>query len=657
MYTDGKRYVDNSYRFYWDKYFRIYKRQRVDRHYEGISDPVIPEVFTIVENLVATIAGGDIKFHFTRTNEEQTNEVDALNGLLEYWLKCNKMNLRAQEWVREMLMYGTGILHITWVDDKPCIDNIPLRDFFFSPQATNMENCTYAGFVYLGDLNKMKEMKVYDDASDSMVPKYTGLDDIGPATPADAKTMDKQFKDQFNGSTFPLDEAATRQVFVALIYDLNSGKIIEIANDKQIIRQAPIPYQREEQTKMEPVINPANGQELEAERKLDAIKPFIPIAVLRDYIDTSLFLGEGEIAVIADRGEDLNDLEAMDTDNLAYQNTPMYQIDPQFSDLAPEIETIPGAVYPIPKGAIGSLPIAEIAQNLDEKKDRIIAQMEKATAADEAMAPPANAPRVTATEVVDNTTTSQNRFSTKINNMESEGYAQLGNILYKMAQIFITEKTAVRIDGPQGAYFKDFDPWDFNGEWEPGVQLKTTQDKQLLQMGQKDNQIYQILSQDPDGIFNPVEIKRWEIQHIDPSMSDEDFNKLLAPPVQKGPTDEEQRIAENLKKAEYQAISYIYQYATPFVQAQIETILNMQPDPMHEEEENTNAMEHGAKQADLLNPATDATGKPDASVVNSAPGIQAAQAKRMQPVVPPQPGAPDTANQPPVPTPAGAPAQ
>jgi hypothetical protein len=50
----------------------------------------------------------------------------------------------------------------------------------------------------------------------------------------------------------------------------------------------------------------------------------------------------------------------MQVDNNAYQNTPMYWIDPQFADLAPEIETIPGAVYPIPRNALGALGAAAI---------------------------------------------------------------------------------------------------------------------------------------------------------------------------------------------------------------------------------------------------------------------------------------------------------
>lgn len=611
MYTAARKYIDNNYRTYWDQYFRVYKRQRVNRHYEGISDPIIPEAFTIIETLVSNIAGGNISFHFRRTNEEQTTQTDVLNSLLDYYLECNDMGLRNQEWVRDMLLYGTGILHITWVNGKPKIDNCALRDFFVNPEATSAKDWRYAGMVYLGNIEVMKKAQIYDEKQDKWVPKYTGLDDIGvtPTGTADGnvKVTDKQFKDQFQGSTLGTD-APIKQIFVVLIYDLDSGKVFEIGNQKQIIYQDDIPYQRAEQTRMVQVTGP-NGQTVQVQQKLDAIEPFIPFAVLRDYIDSSQFFGEGEMAIIADRQEMLNDLESMDTDNLAYQNTPMYQIDPQFADLAPEIETIPGAVYPIPKGAISSLPIAEIAGNLDAKKDRVMESMRRATAADETIQGVAqDQGRITATEVSSTITQAQNRFSTKINNLQNEGYAQLAMILFKMTQIFVSNEIAVRIVGPMGTTFEDYNPWDYNGEWEPHATLDITEKQKQLEVGQKLNQIYLNMKDSP--VYDPVAVQRWLLKHLDPTMTDDEFNALLAktPP---GPSNEQLKTQADVQQAELQAVAQIYPKATPFVQAQIEKILGMQPDPMHEAAEQHAQMQMGAEQADLFNPHTQADGKPD----------------------------------------------
>lgn len=647
MYDDAKRYTDTGLRTQWDNYFKVYKGKRVIRNYEGVSDPVIRESHTIVETLVANIAGGNPKFHFVKTNEEQTDDTEILNGMLDYYMVCNQMGLKNQEWVREMLLYGTGILHVVWREGMPWIENVPLRDFFVDPTATCMVHginpARYAGLEYLADKEVLRKQKMYDDKTQDWVPKYKNLDDIGFETATnggsggaggDHKSMDKAFKDMFAGSTLG-DKATASQVHVILLYDLMSEKIVEIGNKKKYIYYEESHLQREEQTKTIQVEVPdlqndptgIKTKMVGIQKKLDEIKPFIPFAVLRDYVDTSQFYGEGEMAIILGDAELLNDYEAMDVDNNAYQNTPMYWIDPQFADLAPEIETIPGAVYPIPKNAMGALERPQLSGDLDTKKERIAQRMRSATAADETMqGQTQDKGRITATEVSSTIAQSQNRFSTKISNLENEGYAQLGEIIYKMVQIFVTTTTAVRILGPMGTEFKDFDPWEFNGKWEAHVELDTTIKQKQLEVGQKDNQIYMQLSEDQHGVFDPTEVKRFIIQHIDPTVTDEKFNKMLKKdqgptPAQQG---EEAQRALELHKTDMMAAVQIYDKTTPFIQSQIEGILNMTPDPIHEHEEHTNAMEMGGKQADLLNPMTTADGQADPMMANhGTPGTPA----------------------------------
>jgi hypothetical protein len=673
MYDDAKRYTDTGLRVAWDNYFKVYKGKRVVRNYEGISDPVVRESHTIIETLVANIAGGNPKFHFVQTNEEQSADTEVLNGILDYYMICNHMGLKNQEWVREMLLYGTAVLHVVWRDGRPWIENIALRDFFVDPTATCMVDginpARYAGFEYLADKDVLVRQQIYDAEKQTMVPKYQHLNDIGYDSTAnetsggasggngDHKSMDKAFKDMFNASTLG-DQATSRQIHVILMYDLLSQKLVEIGNRKAYIYYEETHLQREEQTKQVeievPDLNDPSGIATKMQKitkKLDAIEPFLPFAVLRDYVDTSQFYGEGEMAIIFGDAELLNDYESMDIDNNAYQNTPMYWIDPQFADLAPEIETIPGAVYPIPKGAMGALERPQLSGDLDQKKDRIAQRMRSATAADETMQGVSqDQGRITATEVSSSISQAQNRFSTKISNLENEGYAQLGTIIFKMVQIFVTTTTAVRIVGPMGTHFKDFDPWDYNGEYEPHVELDTTIKQKQLEVGQKDNQIFQQLSDDPHGVFDPVEVKRFIIQHVDPTVTDEKFNKMLSKQQGPSPTEQNEQLQRDLElhKTDMMAAVQIYDKTTPFIQSQIETILNMQPDPMHQQQEHTNAMEMGAKQADLLNPMSTADGQADPMMANhGAPGTPAGA-----PGADGAPGSPEVPAGPPMPTPA-----
>ena len=616
MFDDAKRYTDSGLRTKWDNYFKVYKGQRVVRNYEGIADPVIRESHTIIETLVANIAGGSPRFHFIKTNEEQTDDVDVLNGMLDYYMVCNQMGLKNQEWVRDMLLYGTGILHVSWRDGKPFIENIPLRDFFVDPTATGMTQtinpARFAGYQYLADKEALERELIFDPEATTpdvegapenqakkgaWVKRYKNLELIGPdketnSNGGDNASMDKAFKDMFAGSTLG-DKATERQVHVIRLYDLHTGRVYEIGNRKQFIYNEETWCKREEI--QEDIEVEVDGQVIKTKRSLDEIKPFLPFAVLRDYVDTSQFYGDGEMAVLMPDNELLNDYEAMDIDNNAYQNTPMYWVDPQFADLAPEIETIPGAVYPIPRNAMGALERPQLSGDLDAKKERIVARMRRATAADEAVQGVAQQKsRTTATEVQTQINQANTRFSTKINNLESEGYAQLGLIIFKFIQIFVTKRTAVRIVGTMGAYFKDYDPWEFNGEWEAHVELDSTIKQKEAMAAETDSQTYQLFANDP--AFNQIEVKRWIAKRIDPKMTDEKFNTFLAPPAQ--PKDDTQDF-----------VNVSYKDLEPYARYQWQKQVGWTPDPSLLGDMHNRMLDQAVQGADALDPATMADGQ------------------------------------------------
>lgn len=623
LFEDAKKYTNNGHRTNWDNYFKVYKGQRVIRNYEGVSDPVIRESHTIIETLVANIAGGNPKFHFVQTNEEQSSDTEVLNEMLDYYMVCNQMGLKNQEWVREMLLYGTAILGVEWREGKPFIFNIPLRDFFADPTSTGLVQTLnpagYAGYEYLADKNTMKQEEIFDAEKNAWVKRYNIPDDIGiPDKKGGAnggKGMDKNFKDLFNKSTLG-EKATENQLHVIKLHHLPTGRIYEVANKKALIYSQPTWCQREEITRTVYVDDPETEEEYEVEQKLDAIKPFLPFAVLRDYIDTSQFYGEGEMALLIYDAELLNDYEAMQIDNNAYQNTPMYWIDPQFADLAPEIETIPGAVYPIPRNAMGALERPQLSGDLDNKQEKVMQRMRRATAADEAVQGGSiGNSRTTATEVSTQLQQAQMRFATKITNLENEGYAQLGLLIFKCVQIFVTKKTAQRIVGKNGVFFKDFDPWEYNGEWEAHVKLDTTIRNEQMEVGMKRDQTYQILKDRPH--FNPIEVDRWLMKQLDKGLTDEEFNKMLLPPMP--PKDD----VKDMVVMQYKDLE-------PWARYQAQIKAGFKPDPSLLGDMQNRMLRQANEGADFMDPATTADGK-------LVPGMENVLAGEEEGAVPPMP--------------------
>lgn len=530
-FEKATNYVRDNYHSKWFDFWKAYNNKRTKIGYNSIADAFVPETRTIVESLVANIAGAQPTFEFIPTNEEQSRETKVLSELISYYWLCNHMGTKSQSWVRDAILYGTGILHVTWDAERniPLINNVPLRDFFVDPTATSLEDARYAGFRYLADKEALESEEILNPETGEMEKKYKPIVANLPestSTSHSPEELDKAKKESLMGSTLGEDDA--RQVEVIIMYYMEPGKekLIEIANRTTIIREIDTPYQQDEMTQDVEVIG-VDGVPTTQPKTIDAIAPFLPFALLRNTIDASLFYGTGDVEVIIDRQETLNDVENLDLDNLHYLNNVMWRIDPAYEDMAAEIESTPGIVIPIPRFGLEPITKPTITSDLDSKKQEIKDEMRRATAADEIIQGSApTGSRTTATEIAQVSNQAMTRFQTKVTNLESEGFAQLGSVLFKMSQIFLDQETVVRIVGPEGVAFKDFDPYEFTGYYEPHVKLDSTVKRIKEERGMKDNQLYQLL------LNNPVVNQQEVIRLIGKSLeaTDEELNKLLTLP-------------------------------------------------------------------------------------------------------------------------------
>jgi hypothetical protein len=519
-------YLRSNYHHLWRQLYRVYRNMRVKIGYEGYSDAVIPESFTIIESLVANIAGSKPKFNFLPTEEEQEQDVTTINELMNYIWENNHMDQKSQVWVREMLQYGTGVLYVAWDAETnlPIVRNVPVYDFIFDPTASSLDGAHYVGYRYLANRSDLKKAKIVDPDTGELKPMYdmSKLEEVEGSKTGDQ--LDKEIKDILNGSTVP-KTARTNQLEVIVLF-YKDGTMVTLGNRQAILAEGPSPYQAKEKTVTTQTI--VNGMPQDTKRKIPAIKPFYPFALLRDYVDPSLLLGTGELEIIMDRQETLNDVENMDLDNTSYANNIMWQIDPQYADLMPEIIAAPGLVVPIPQNALSVIQRPQATMDLDNTKNQIKEEMRRATAADEVIQGVSqDQGRVTATEVQTQLNQSHQRFSTKLNNLESEGYAQLASVLLKSCQIFITEEQAVRIIGDDGVHWKDYNPAEFTGDYQPVVKLDSTVKQMKLEEGQKLNQMYQLILNNP--AIDQKEALRFVLNNL--GAEKDEIEKLLNAPV------------------------------------------------------------------------------------------------------------------------------
>ena len=507
-FTDARHYTKDGYHDIWDDCWMIYNNQRTERsNYEGIAETFVPETFTIIESVLANVTGGKPRFEFYPTREEQQADTRVLNSLVDFYWDQNRLGLKVIPWVRDTLLYGTGILYCTWGPHGPQAQHIPLKDFFIDPTAraindpSSTGNAKFAGFRFLTTIEELKKAKVINPDFDSeqeesdknprLLPMYKNLDDLKEVERRESDDpLDKEEKDMFFGSTLG-GKAKDKQI--ECLYYVDFDRLVVVANRKIIIRDEETPFQRETQT-----VESFDDEGNEIEFELPEIPAFLPFAPLRNYIDGSLFYAKGDVEIILDSQEHLNDTAAQKIDNLSYANNSVTYLDPAYADKIDELDKIPGGIWTIPPGAVDESGYNPIGPDADNEMVRVKDEMRRATAADEIIQGASQEKgRITATEVRAQLAQAGTRFSTKLSVLEQEGYAILASVLFKLIQINITQETAVRVIGPEGTEWQNYNPGEYLGDYDPKVMLDTTARTMKMEERQKFIDFYQVASKLP----------------------------------------------------------------------------------------------------------------------------------------------------------------
>lgn len=529
-FETARKYVKDNYQSIWEECFKAYNNIRTRRGYSGVADDFVPETFSIVESLKASIAGTKPKFKYMPLREEQEQDTTVLNNLVDFYWSQNNMTEKLLNWVGDMIIYGNGIFMVSWEGDQPLIQHIPLSDFFVDPTATHLNRpeepgyARYAGYRFLTSVQQLKATKVPDPETGEMVPLYKNLDEIRNTNNDDDK-MDKDRKESFLGSTLGKD-AYKEQVEVIVYY--TRRKKIMIANRNTIIYDGENPYHRNKTTRK--VQTQVNGEMVDGEVVVPEILGFLPFAILRNYVDSNLFFARGDVEVMLPSQEALNDTASQKRDNVAYALNNMWQIDPRFKHLAEQIESVPGAVFPIPKGALTPIEKQDISPSADTEIERLRQQMRTASAADAAVQGTQQAhSRTTATEVQAQLNQASARFTTKVQNLEDEGFAQLARIIYKMVQIFVDSPMAVRVIGQEGVHWEEYEPGTYNGEYEPRVILESSAQAEAAAVAQQMQVAAQFSLNNP--IVNQKEFLREMYTSLFTKMPKDRIDELLNVPA------------------------------------------------------------------------------------------------------------------------------
>lgn len=500
-------YASGSWHQRWNDNYYLYNNNRVKVGYQGITDTFVPMTFSTVETMTSALFGSRPRFNYYAPADKDGQNTEILNALVNNYWDQDKWSIKVINWGRDMLRYGTSVIYVHWADNKPCIINVPIRDFFIDPTANSLETAKYMGRRYLTTKKELESYEIVDlekSQGDEVVfkKKYSNLDKVNNTKNASGENTDKEEKDMWYGSTVSEDAD-----LVEVIEYWTADRVISVANRAVVIEDV------------------ENYFKAKAKQNGDKYpKGLMPFCALRDYVDGSLFYAKGEIDFISDQQELLNDLTNQNIDSITFSLNQMYTLDPRYAHLLEEIENIPGAIYPVEAGALSPIVQRPVPQDAFLERSNIKNEIRETTASNEIVkgVSTQGGGQQTATEIQAQIAGAGQRLALKITQIEDEGFHQLGTIVLAMIKLFVTEPMLVKVIGKEGTRWEEFDPEEFKGEYEVEVQLETTVNSQKAQQANQAKEMFAAFLNDPE--VNQRELKKLVLQRgfdLDPDEVDE----------------------------------------------------------------------------------------------------------------------------------------
>lgn len=580
-FRNSRNYTKNGFWDTWEASWKLYNNQRVSIGYDGFADTFIPETYTEVNGIKAHLVNGNLEIEFMPTSPDQSGDPTILQSAFDYaWYK-DYMDQKIDSTLTEYLVGGNCyIWSYPGKDGFPCQVVKSSKDCFFDPMITNYEDLCkwgYGGYRYITTLDDLKSQTIVngeynetDSSSAQTTMRYKNLDQVGTfAEDTDDPTAKQDREEMLADAVLDDDEG---QVECIVYYD--KDKMVTIANRSVVIEEVDTPFQRKAST-----VNSAADDGTPISFEMPEIEAFVPVAPFRDLIDPNLWYARGDVEIIGPSQERLNDVRAQKFDNLTYQLNRMWALDPGFAQKLDEIQSVPGAVFTIPPGALEQIPTQPIGADADNEVAQIKSEMQAATGSNEAFSGTLNTTgRQSAYQINQGLVALGARFQMKVKNLENEGMRILAQNMWKIMQIFITKETPIRGNGPNGVSWSAYNPGLFLGDWDVQVKLGSTADTIKETQRQQAMQFYLLASKQPfidqQGLFITT------APQIFPGVTKNSAKSLVMPPQ---PPQQPPTVATAL------ASTLQFQDLYPDEQAEVLQEVGIQPSPIREEQTGINA--------------------------------------------------------------------
>lgn len=585
-FRNSRNYCRDGFWDTWEASWKLYNGQRVSIGYDGFADTFIPETYSEINGIKAHLLHGNLEVEFLPTSPDQSGDPATLQSAFNYAWYRDYMDQKIDSTITEYLVGGNSYI---WSypdhDGFPRQRVVSAKDCFFDPMITCYEDLCrwgYGGYRYLTTLDDLKAATVvngdYDssqaegDSNSANKPRYSNLDQVGTfAEDTDDPTV-KEDREEMLADAVIEDVDGTVECIV--YYDKDN--MITVANRSVVIEEVDTPFQRDAKT-----VQSAADDGTPVSFEMPKIDPFIPVAPFRNLVDPNLWYARGDVEIIGPSQERLNDVRAQKFDNLTFQLNRMWSLDPAFAQKLDEIQSVPGAVFTIPPGALEQIITQPIGTDADNEVALLKSEMQAATGANEAyMGTLGTAGRQSAYQINQGLVALGARFQVKVNNLENEGIRILAQNMWKIMQLFITKETPIRVNSTNGTSWSVYNPGLYLGDWDVQAKLGSTADTIKETERQQAMQFYLLASK--QSFVDQVGLFKTTAPQLFSGLTKASVAGLVLPPQ---PPTQPPTIAAGLAGDLAQIMPVLY----PDEQAELLTDLGIQPSPLREEQTGINA--------------------------------------------------------------------
>ena len=445
----------------WYKLYRSYAEEKK----EG-SNLFIPYIYAIIETIVPRIISAAFSARpylgILPTKPETEENAKMMEKLIDYQLiQVTGFITTAVSWVKETLLYGTGILKVTWdyeegqayqeeplaviydipvgqqyvmadtiVKDDPLIEHIDIWDFYVDPYAQNIDDAAYCIHRVYRDTDYLKAKE-----KDGF---YENIDEVKKGFSEQSYQTGMQDRLSSIGMQSSVMDVDTDKV--ELLEYWTDARTIVVANRSVIIRNVDNPY-------------------------IHMKKPFVRLV---DTLVPHEFYGIGEIEPCEHLQYELNSVRNQRMDNVNLIINKMWKVlRGSDIDINQLVSRANGVIEVDDMEDIEPLEFDNIAADSYNEDEIIRRDMDNATGTYDYARGETTDRRETATTASLLTTAANERFKLKITLMEDMGLRRLGELLVSLNQQFMDTQKIIRILGEDdGADFIELSPEQIRGQFD-----------------------------------------------------------------------------------------------------------------------------------------------------------------------------------------------